>query len=264
VKNIVRTLSFVAAALALAACAAPATPVPSTEVPVVPAQPTVAATAATAKDAPPAVQFVPLQEGTTFAVGQEIGVAVLCADSDGIQAAGMTVDSEVVSNLQGNNQTIFQGTLTWTPDKPGQFKLGVIAYDTAGQVAKVAVRDVVVVPAGTAVPPPAPTTTTPAPDTVGPSVSIADMASDWTNGSDVAVSVNAVDASGVVKLELYIDGGVVATWNYDAAAGPAPQSAFATLTWPNAQQGDHTLYVAATDTVGNVGQTVEQTVTVLP
>jgi hypothetical protein len=257
-------LTFAAAALALAACAAPATPVPATALPAV-AEPTAAATvAAAAKNAPPAVQFVPLQEGTTFAVGQEVGVAVLCADSDGIQAAGMTVDSEVVSNLQGNNQTIFQGTLTWTPDKPGQFKLGVIAYDTAGQVAKVAVRDVVVVPAGTAVPPPAPTSATPAPDTTGPAVSIADMASDWTNGSDVAVSVNAVDASGVVKLELYIDGGVVATWNYDPAAGPAPQSAFATLTWPNAQQGDHTLYVTATDTLGNIGQNVEQTVTVLP
>jgi hypothetical protein len=90
------------------------------------------------------------------------------------------------------------------------------------------------------------------------------MASDWTDGSDVAVSVNAVDSSGVVSLALYIDGAVVASWNYDSAAGPAPQSAFATLIWPDAQEGDHSLYVLGTDTLGNTGQTVEQTVTVLP
>jgi hypothetical protein len=104
----------------------------------------------------------------------------------------------------------------------------------------------------------------PAADTEGPAVSISDLASDWFDGSDVEVSVNAVDASGVVKLELYIDGEVVDTWEHDAAAGPAPQSAFATLTWPGAAEGDHSLYVMGTDAVGNTAQNVEQTVTVLP
>ena len=255
-------LTLGVAALTLAACGTEVTVVPPpTEAPAT-AEITVAAPVEAEANVPPAVQFVPLQEGTTFAVGDTIGMAVLCADSDGIQAAGMTVNGEVVANLQGNNETIFQGTLTWTPDTAGQFKVGAIAYDTAGQVANVAVRDVTVVPGATVAPPPA-ATATPAPDTTGPAVSIADMASDWYAGSDVDVSVNAVDAAGVMKLELYIDGEVADTWTYDGGGTP-PQSAFATLTWSEAPEGDHTLYVVGTDALGNTGQTIEQMVTVLP
>jgi len=248
--------------LAMAACASPtATPeptaVPPTAVPPTEAPPTEAPVAT--GNAAPAVQLVALQEGTTFIQGEQVGVAVLAADSDGIKSAGLTIDGEVVSTLEGTSEQIFQGTLTWTPDTPGQFNAAVIVYDNAGGVADLQARQVIVLPAGTALPP---ATEAPPGDTSPPAVSIEVLDSTVTLPDDVDVAVNAVDDTGVVKLELYADGEVVVTWDYDPSTGAAPQSAFQTLVWRDAEPGDYDLYVTATDAAGNVGQSVTESVTV--
>jgi hypothetical protein len=260
---IIKRLAAGALIILLAACSPPTatpepTPLPPTAVPPTEAPPPTTAPS-TGANAVPAVQLVALQEGTTFVQGQQVGVAVLAADSDGIMSAGLVVDGEVVSTLEGTSGQIFQGTLTWTPDTPGEHLAGVIVYDTSGGVADIAARRVIVLPAGTAAPPP---TEAPAGDTTPPAVSITPLQTTVTAGQDIDVAVNAVDESGVVKLELYGDGTVRATWNYDPSTGPAPQSAFQTLVWRNASAGSRSVYVTATDSAGNVGQSVTETVTV--
>lgn len=235
------------------------------------ALPTAAADAA--PNAAPAVQIVPLQEGRTFLVGQEVGVEVLAADSDGIASAGLVVNSEVVSTAQATAGKAFQGTLLWTPTAPGSYIVGVLVYDTAGKVADVAVRTVEVLPAATPLPagaptlPPAtpiPNTATPAGDAISPAVSITPMQTTVTVGSDVDVAVNAVDSVGIVLLQLFVDGEVKDEWTYDPSTGPAPTSSFETLTWRNSTEGQHEVYVTATDAGGNVGQSVTEKVTVNP
>jgi hypothetical protein len=246
-------------ALATSACAtATPEPMPSPVPPTTP-PPGPPPTAATTGNAPPAVQIVPLQEGTTFVVGTEVGVAVLASDSDGIGSAGLLVDGEVVATLEGTSGTLFQGTLLWTPSTPGPHNVGVVVYDSTGAVADVAARQVTVVEASA--PAPAPSAT-PAGDTVPPAVSITPLETEVSAGSDVDVAVNAVDSAGVVSMELYVNGEVKDSWQYDPASGPAPQSAFETLTWRDSSAGEHQVYVTATDTAGNVGQSVTETVTV--
>jgi hypothetical protein len=78
----------------------------------------------------------------------------------------------------------------------------------------------------------------------------------------VDVAVNAVDSVGVVSMMLYVDGTEKDSWNYDPNAGPAPVSAFQTLTWRGATEGQHDVYVTATDAAGNVGQSVTEKVKV--
>jgi hypothetical protein len=257
---------------ALAACATPpppteepATAMPPTSAPPTPAPPTAAdTTGAAAGNAGPAVQVVALQEGTMFVEGQEVGVAVLAADSDGIKSAGLTINGEVVDSLEGSAGPIFQGTLTWTPTAPGPYTAAVVVYDNNDQVGYFQARQVLVVPAtppagATAVPT---ATATPTGDVSAPAVSITPMETTVTAGSDVDVAVNAVDEAGVVQLDLYVDGTVQDSWTYDPASGPAPQSAFETLTWRNSTSGQHTVWVTATDSAGNVGKSVEEKVTV--
>jgi hypothetical protein len=233
--------------------------------------PTAASSAAAAPNAAPAVQIVPLQEGRTFMVGQEVGVEVLAADSDGISSAGLVVNGEVVSTTQGTTGTSFQGTLLWTPTAPGSYIVGVVVYDTANTLADIKVRTVEVLPAGTALPPGAPTlppatpmpnTATSSSDTNAPAVSITPMQTEVTAGSDVDVAVNAVDSVGVVGLQLFVDGTVQDEWTYDPSSGPAMTSVFETLTWRNSTEGQHEVYVTATDAGGNVGQSVTDKVTV--
>lgn len=263
----IKHLTVGALVLALAACASPTAeptalpPIEETVIALPTEAPTVAPAPSTGSNAAPAVQIVALQEGTTFVQGQEVGVAVLAADSDGIKSAGLVIDGEVVSTLEGTSGEIFQGTLTWTPEMPGQFMAAVIVYDNNGGVADFAARQVIVLPAGTALPP---ATATPAGDTTPPSVSIAPLENPVAVGGDVDIAVNAVDESGIVQLEMYVDGEIQVTWDYDPAAGAAPQSAFQTLTWRDAEAGEYEIYVTATDSAGNVGQSEIVEVEVTP
>ncbi len=262
-SSIVKCMTAGALVVLLVACAQPTatpepTPVPPTPVPPTEAPPPTEV-APTGANAAPAVQVVALQEGTVFVEGQQVGVAVLAADSDGIKSAGLVIDGDVVSTLEGTSGQIFQGTLTWTPDSPGEHTAGVIVYDNSGGVADLQARRVIVLPAGTA-PPPA--TAPPPGDTTPPAVSIEVLDGSVSVGDDVDVAVNAVDESGIVKLELYADGEVVVTWNYDPSTGTAPQSAFQTLVWRDAEEGDYDLYVKATDSAGNVGQSATESVEV--
>lgn len=227
----------------------------------------------TTANAAPAVQIVPLQEGRLFYVGQEVGVEVLAADSDGVASAGLVVNGEVVSTAQATSGQSFQGTLMWTPTAPGPYNVGVIVYDTNGKVADAKVRSVTVLPAPTALPagaptvPPAtpiPNTATSAADTNPPAVSMELLETTVTVGSDVDAAVNAVDSVGVVLLQMFVDGQMQDQWQYDPSTGPAPTSAFETLTWRNSTEGQHEIYVSATDAAGNNTLSGTQKVTVNP
>lgn len=94
----------------------------------------------------------------------------------------------------------------------------------------------------------------PQPDTTVPSVSISSPAGGATVSGEVAVAVNATDNIGVARVELYVNGAVLAT---DTAS---PYSFY----WDTAgyPDGSYNLEARAYDGAGNIGQSSVVNVTV--
>jgi hypothetical protein len=250
--------------LLAAACASPTTaPEPAAVVPTVAPAPTTAPAAATTSGASPAVQVVPMQGPEQYFVGMPAQALVLAADSDGVSSVDLTVDGQPVDSVPVTSpDTAFQGTLDWTPSHAGPHDAVVSVRDTTGLVtqAKWVVLQVLDPPAGATPVPPAP----PSGDTIAPSVSIAPEDNELSAGQDVDIAVNAVDAGGVVKMELYANDTLVETWNYDASKGPAAASVFYTFTFRNVSADQYDVYVKAYDSSGNVGQSATERIDVNP
>lgn len=93
----------------------------------------------------------------------------------------------------------------------------------------------------------------PAPDTTAPTASISSPAAGSTVSGAVTVNVAATDDVGVTKVELYVDGVLVAT----DSVGPF------SFFWDTTKlvDGSHNLLAVAYDQAGNVGQSATVTVT---
>jgi hypothetical protein len=275
--QLIRAALVLGLSLGLAACAAPTpmsapqptTPPEAAAATPMPAQPT-APPAAAAMGAAPAVQVVPLQEPDQYFVGWTAGAAVLAADSDGVGAVELLVDEQLKDSVPlASPGTLYQGTLTWTPDHAGPHNVVVQVRDAIGLVtqARWVVVQVLDPPAG-ATAPPAPATpipgATPSGDTVPPSVSIAPADNEINQGEDVDVAVNAVDQGGVVKMELYADDQLVETWTYDPSQGAPLPSVFHTFTYRDVPEGQYDVYVRAYDSAGNMGQSNTERIDVNP
>ncbi len=171
------TVATLMLAATLTACAQPTEPPPAAEpeitmeaAPEMPTEaPTEAPTAEMAPNAKPAVQLVPLQSPSDVIVGQPAGIAVIAADSDGLSKAELIVDGQVVSTVEIASDTLFQGTLTWTPAAAGSYNAGVVVYDINNQVSDAVAARVTVYEAGATIPTAAPTETG---HTAPPAVSI--------------------------------------------------------------------------------------------
>lgn len=226
---------------------------------------------APAGGAEPAIQLIPMSDLNNLQVGREAQLAVLAGDSDGIDRVDLQVDGQTVSTLAANKATDFQGILAWTPDAAGEHSAVVIVFDALGLPAQAEQRTLNVAaaeptaapaqpnptkaPAPTAVPP----TAVPR-DTTPPTVSITPLTPHVLPGEDIQIATNAVDESGIVKLELYMSNRLVDTWKHDPASGPPPRSAFQTLHFRRARAGQYDAWVRAYDAAGNVGESVRERV----
>jgi hypothetical protein len=223
--------------------------------------------------AEPAVQLVAMTDLDSIQAGREAQMAVLTADSDGVDRVELQIDGQVVSTVSANQATEFQGVLAWTPEAAGDVNAVVIVFDAMGLPGQAEQRTLTVRPADpTAVPPPAGATAVPAPtavpptavpsDTTPPAVSITPLTPRVAPGEDIQIAANAVDDSGVVLLELFMSGRLVDSSRHDPATGPAPKSMFRTLHFRNARVGQYDAWVRATDSAGNVGESVRERVRV--
>jgi hypothetical protein len=244
-----------------AACASPtAVPEPTIEVAAAPTDLPATATPMVAVSAAPAVQVVPMQAADQYFVGVPAQAAVLAADSDGVGSVVLTVNGETVSTVPVDSPgALYQGNLEWTPAAAGAADVVLLVTDVNGTVTEAKWVTVQVLEAPAAPPPPP---ATPSGDTLPPSVSIAPSSNEVAPGEDVDIAVNAVDAGGVVKMELYANDELVETWEYDAAQGPAQQSVFHTFTYRGVEPDQYDVYVKAYDAAGNMGQSMTERVDV--
>jgi hypothetical protein len=216
---------------------------------------------------PPTVQIV----APTFPVasGKVTDIAFLAFDNNGLSKVDFFVAGKPLGSMPGSNKSFLIGTQPWTPASPGTYDITALAVDTDGMPSAIAQETYVVIGAAQTAPtagaaaPAAPTATTaPAQDTEPPSVSMSLESTTLKAGDRLLANVNAVDKAGVVLIELMVDGNVKAQWTYDGPAGGAPQDVYEALAWKDTTAGHYDVYVRATDSVGNVGSSGHQSVTV--
>lgn len=173
----------------------------------------------------PAVQITSPASGAS--VTGTVAVNVSASDNEVVKRVELYLDSGV---LLGTDTTAPYG-VTWNTVAAtmGPHTLYAKAYDESGNAATSADVSVTVV------------------DTAPPSVSILSPAFGRSipNNSPITISASASDPSGVARVELYRDSGVLL-----GTDTVAPYS----LDWtPTALQGSHTLYARAYDEAGNSG-----------
>lgn len=175
---------------------------------------------------------------TTPAAGSVINapITVEAAASD---ASGMAQVQFYLDNVLVATRTAAPYTYAWNTDSStdGNHTLRVVGLDAAGRTAEHS-RDVTL------------SRTPPAPDTEGPT--LANVAAGGTVLADgvtltrnVNLTLQATDRSGVARIELLLDGVVVAV-----ASGSSSYSALLDL--GNVANGVHTLGVRASDSLNNV------------
>jgi hypothetical protein len=220
--------------------------------------------------AKPAVQFIRMTDLNDLQVGQLAQLAVLAADSDGLDRVELQIDGQVVSTVTANQQTEFQGALEWTPKAAGEHNAVVIAYDSRGLPGQSEQRTVTVKPAepttapaaGATARPPTSVPPTAAPQADRPAVSITALTPRVKPGEDIQIATNAVSEAGIVKLDLFMSNRLVDTWKHDPASGPPPRSAFQTLHFRRAREGQYDAWVRAYAADGQVGESVKERVRV--
>lgn len=180
---------------------------------------------------PPSVKFTsPTNDAT---VSGTVSVQVSASDNVGVASVTLYLDGTAVASTS-TAPYAFSWNTTSVVD--GVHTLKAVAVDAANNTSSaqisVTVRNVV--------------------DSSPPVVSILSPSDGASVGGIVTVSVSAMDDSGVVKMELYVDGKLTTT----------STSAPFTLKWNTrkAANGPHTLQCKAYDAAGNVGNS--QTVTV--
>ncbi|MCW5619758.1 MAG: S8 family serine peptidase, partial [Burkholderiales bacterium] len=163
-----------------------------------------------------------------------VAVQVSAADNIGVTRVDLLVDGKVVLSdvsapyaFSWNSTTVANGSRT----------LQAKAYDAAGNVGTSAARTVTV-----------------SNDKTAPTVSISSPAAGSTLSGTVSVSMNASDNKGVTRVDLLVDGKVV------ASDTTSPY----TISWntTTVANGSRTLQAKAYDAAGNVGSSASRSVTV--
>ena len=100
-------------------------------------------------------------------------------------------------------------------------------------------------------------------DDYPPQIQASYSATTLSPGSDLKVHVEATDSKGVTRLQLFIDGNVVDTWQ---APEPSVGKNHVShdLWWRNVSSGSHTAWVWGQDTTGKTAQTPNQPIQVSP
>jgi hypothetical protein len=223
----------------------------------------------------PAVLLPPLPEGTEPEAGQPVEVPVMAADPDGLAKVELQLNGVTVANIDwADAQKFFEGNMSWVPQEAGTYELAAVATDPEGHKSELAKQTVVVKAAPTAAAgqpapprptaPPKPTASAPAADSSPPSVSIEPAKKNIQPGEKMSIYTNAIHPTGIVRLELRVGDQTRAVWVYEGPAGEAPKSAFQTLTWPNAKEGQYDVWVKAFTGGGGTGQSVKERVHVKP
>lgn len=177
---------------------------------------------------PPTVSINSPSNGTT--VGGSVSVGITASDNVAVTRVDMYVDGQYYAS---DNTAPFGFSWDTTQVSNASHSLSVIAYDAAGNSRTSSGVTVTV------------NNTIGSSDTQPPLVVISTLATTAVGGGKLSVTVSATDNVGIVKVELYIDGALVAT---DSAA---PYS-FSVNT-RKFSSGSHTLQAKASDPSGNVG-----------
>jgi hypothetical protein len=154
-----------------------------------------------------------------------VSVSANASDNVAVSKVEFYVNGTLKATSTGAPYSYNWNTLTLAS---GSYTLSAKAYDAAGNVGQSSVTVIV------------------ANDTIAPSVSIASPVAGSTIGGTVPVSASASDNVAVEKVELYLNGALVAT----STAAPYGYNWNTT----NAANGSYTLSVKAYDAAGNVGQ----------
>ena len=173
---------------------------------------------------PPVVSFT--SPGSAATVSRTISVAVSATDNRGVTAVNLSVDGTVIGTDNAGPYSFQWNTIGWAD---GSHTLTATALDAAGNSATATIPVIVSNPM----------------DTTPPTITILSPASGARIGTSVTVSVSAFDQVGVVRVELYVDGALIAN---------STSSPFTTR-WNSrrARAGSHTLQCKAYDSAGNVG-----------
>jgi hypothetical protein len=213
--------------------------------------------AETSKTLVPAVKLLLPTSGMAFLAGTPQQALSIAADPGGIERVDLMLGTTVVATTPGNGQPLLEAVQEWTPTDVGMLNVTVVAYDIDGNPSTFDTVQVAVVGPSTPVPTAAPTAVPPTPgppDAGPPAVSITLETREAVTGQSVDLYVNAVDDTGVVTLEVYMNGEQVRVTPVD----PVQKSVFRTYVWRSARTGRYDVFVRAIDTVGNVGQSVTE------
>jgi hypothetical protein len=181
--------------------------------------------------APPAVSFISPSPGAT--VSGSVSVQVNASDNVGVVWINLSVD-ETPSGSDTTAPYSFNWDSSSIPN--GEHTLVATAQDASGNTSTATIS----------------VTVNNSVDTTPPSISISSPAAGGRVSGNVSVLVSASDQVGVVRVELYVDGGLSAT---------STTSPFTTR-WnaKRARLGAHTLQCKAFDAAGNVGTSATRTV----
>ena len=199
--------------------------------------------------APPVVWFTQPTSPTGRIVvqaGSQVQLEYWATSDASLSRLELWVDGQVYATDVGSDQShSMHITRTWSSTAVGDHTLLLRAYDTLGQS-----TDSQQLIIGIASPNP-------------PTLSIL-----YPNNGElippnenVGVQVSASDSKGIVRLELWVDGALSATWTSPTSVGES--SVQTTLTWVVPSPGLHTIYVVAMDSVGLTAATPANAVTVL-
>ncbi|MCX7993889.1 MAG: S8 family serine peptidase [Fimbriimonadales bacterium] len=181
--------------------------------------------------AAPHVGFASPSNGAT--VSGAVSVQVNASDNVGVASVSLYVNNTLLGTRTGAPYTFSWDT---TRVSNGTYTLRVVATDAAGNTNSAQISVSVYN----------------APDTTPPTVSITSPANGATVGNTQSVTVGASDNRGVVRVELYLNGGLVASSNSGSATFNLN-----TRQW---SRGAHTLQARAYDAAGNIGSSAAITV----
>ena len=174
---------------------------------------------------------------STSTISGTVAVTASASDSAGISRVDFYVNGALHASA---NAAPFNCSWNTTGNANGVYSLFAKAYDTLGNVGQS--PNVSVTVSNTVA------------DISSPTVSVTSPANSATVSGTVSITTSAADNVGVTKVEMYVNGVLLAT---DTAA---PYSfSWDTTAYTN---GTYTLYAKAYDAAGNVGQSSSVTVTV--
>ena len=192
-------------------------------------------------DAVPNVVILYPTEGTRVSMGQDVQVRSWARDDRGLARVELSVDGAVYATYDAGGRSQIEVVQVWRADSPGRHTLEVRAYDRSWQSSAPARVNVYV---EETMPPPQADTAPPYVHVVSPV-----YGQQLESGQSIDVISVATDNTGVVALELWVDGAL-----YASEGSPVPRQSWQwSRSWSSTQVGVHNLLVRARDAAGNSG-----------